>query len=139
MIENKPVNKFQNKKISKWREKMKIPISLIIISVLIIITGVLRIFVGIFGMAYIENPGMYLTVAFYLDNLLFGILAVVSGVLILLSKKQGMIIYTISVVLLFIFYLAVSGILRAINYTILPVILLIILIIIVKVTGYFKK
>ena len=118
---------------------MKIPISLIIISVLIIITGVLRIFVWIFGMAYIENPGMYLTVAFYLDNLLFGILAVVSGVLILLSKKQGMIIYTISVVLLFIFYLAVSGILRAINYTILPVILLIILIIIVKVTGYFKK
>lgn len=118
---------------------MKIPISLIIISVLIIITGVLRIFVGIFGMAYIENPGMYLTVAFYLDNLLFGILAVVSGVLILLSKKQGMIIYTISVVLLFIFYLAVSGILRAINYTILPVILLIILIIIVRVTGYFKN
>ena len=133
---------FQWHKIKKYQnggKKMKIPISLIIISVLIIITGVLRIFVGIFGMAYIENPGMYLTVAFYLDNLLFGILAVVSGVLILLSKKQGMIIYTISVVLLFIFYLAVSGILRAINYTILPVILLIILIIIVKVTGYFKK
>ena len=118
---------------------MKIPVSLIIISVLIIITGVLRIFVGIFGMAYIENPGIYLTVAFYLDNLLFGTLAIVSGILILLNKKQGIIIYIISVVLLFIFYLAVSGILRAINYTILLAILLIILIIIVKVTGYFKK
>ena len=120
-------------------KNMKIPISLIIISVLIIITGVLRIFVSVFGMAYIENPGMYLTMAFYLDNLLFGTLAIVSGILILLNKKLGIIIYIISVVLLFIFYLAVSGILRAINYTIIPAILLIILIIIVKVTGYFKK
>lgn len=115
------------------------PISIIIISIFIIITGVLRIFVGVLGIGFLENPDLILLISFGVDNMLFGCLSILSGILILLNKKIGFILYIVSIILLFLFYLITSGLLNTITYIFIPLILLVILIIMVNVTGYFKK
>lgn len=116
---------------------MRSPISLRIVSTLIIIMGVLRIFLGIVFIPYYVT--FILMVSFVIDNLLFGTTCIISGILMLFGKKQGAIIYIISVWILVIFYLWTVSLLYTLNFTIFPLLLLISLIIVIYITKCFKS